>query len=103
MLHSPECPCGRDTPNYSCDLRLKPLAKSRYAQQRDTLNSARRAARLTTNFENRPDFVAVDKSVHGPSLPRRSPAFVSLIRCLAAALGRWPTRQLMTPSRHGGP
>ncbi len=40
-------------------------------------------------------------SAHGPSLPRRPPAFVSVIRCLAAALGRWPARQLMTHLRNG--
>ena len=31
-----------------------------------------------------------------PSLPRRSRASVSVIRCLAAALIPWPARQLMT-------
>ncbi len=31
--------------------------------------------------------------------PRRPPAFVSVIRSIAAALGRWPARQLM-PKRH---
>ena len=39
-------------------------------------------------------------SVCGPSLPRRPRASVSVIRCLAAALGRWLARQLMTQGRH---
>ncbi len=42
-------------------------------------------------------------SAHGPSLPRRPRASVSVIRCLAAALGRWPARQLMTRRRLSRP
>ena len=42
------------------------------------------------------DNVAVHESEAGPSLPHRPPAFVSVIRCLAAALVPWPARQLMT-------
>jgi len=38
-------------------------------------------------------------SACGPFLPRRPSAFVSVIRGLAAAVGRWPSRQLMAPSR----
>jgi hypothetical protein len=34
-------------------------------------------------------------SACGPFLPRRPSAFVSVIRGLAAAVGRWPSRQLM--------
>src|SRR5208282_970450 len=37
-----------------------------------------------------------EPSTHGPSLPRRSPAFVSVIRCLAAALVPWSAGQFMT-------
>ncbi len=35
-----------------------------------------------------------EPSTHCPSLPRRPRASVSVIRCLAAALGRRPARQL---------
>ena len=49
------------------------------------------ASLMIQNFSNAQRDVA-----YGPSLPRRPSAFVSVIRCLAAALGRWPARQLMT-------
>ena len=49
------------------------------------------ASLMIQNFSNAQRDVAC-----GPSLPRRPSAFVSVIRCLAAALGRWPARQLMT-------
>jgi hypothetical protein len=40
-------------------------------------------------------------SPYGPSLPHRPRVFVSVIRCLAAALGRCLARQLMTHSGRG--
>ena len=38
----------------------------------------------------------VAMSPNGPSLPRRPRASVSVIGSLAAALGPWPARQLIT-------
>jgi len=73
-----------------CLATTLPLAnKSIHSSYRGSSNEAASVGGLVVSDQT-------DVSPIGPSLPRRSPAFVSVIRCLAAALGPWPARQLMT-------